>query len=123
VRQDGHVTDKNEHPLIEQYYAAMVSGDDVRLGALYADEALVIRFAGSVRGRNAITDFLRGVRAEHKPFELQAVTQVRATDDIVMWDALITTSVGVLQTTDVVVVDSDGLIDHHVLGNRGYWGR
>ena len=43
--------------------------------------------------------------------------------DIVMWDALITTGVGVLQTTDVVVVDDDGLIDHHVLGNRGYWGR
>lgn len=118
-------TTKNQpsHPLIERYYAAMASRDDEQLGALYADDALVIRFAGSVRGRESIIDFLRGVRAEHRPFELHSITRVRAAGDIVMWDALITTGVGVLQTTDVVVVDDDGLIDHHVLGNRGYWGR
>lgn len=111
------------HPLIDRYYAAMANSDADAIGALYADDALVIRFAGSVRGRASITDFLRGVRAEHRPFALHSVTRVRAVDDIVMWDALVTTDVGVLQTTDVVVLGDDGLIDHHVLGNRGYWGR
>lgn len=111
------------HPVIDRYYAAMTAGDDAAVSELYDADALVIRFAGSVRGREAIVDFLRGVRAEHGPFALHSVSRVRSVDDIVMWDAMITTDSGVLQTTDVMVLGDDGLVDHHVLGTRGYWGR
>lgn len=109
--------------IIERYYDAMNANDDDAVGALYADDALIIRFAGAVRGKEAIVDFLRGVRAEHRPFDLHQIERVRSKDDVIMWDAMVTTSSGVLQTTDVVVIDDDGLVDHHVLGTRGYWGR
>lgn len=115
--------DVTSHPLVDSYYEAMNANDDDAIGALYAEDALIIRFAGSVRGRVAIVDFLRGVRAEHQPFDLHQVDRIRAKDDIVMWDAMVTTDEGVLQTTDVMVVNEDGLVDHHVLGTRGYWGR
>ncbi|MEL6892573.1 MAG: nuclear transport factor 2 family protein [Actinomycetota bacterium] len=115
--------DTRGRELVDRYYELMTANDDDGVGALYAEDAMVIRFSGFVEGRSGIVDYLRGMRAEHRPFDLHSIDRVRAADDVVMWDALVTTDVGVLATTDVAVLDEDGLIERHILGNRGYWGR
>ena len=40
-----------------------------------------------------------------------------------MWDALLDSELGLLQTVDVVILDDDGLIWRHIPGFRGYWGQ
>ncbi len=40
-----------------------------------------------------------------------------------MWDALVDTDNGVLQTMHVVVFTDDGSIHRHIPGLRGYWGQ
>jgi hypothetical protein len=39
-----------------------------------------------------------------------------------MWDATVQTRAGLLQTTQIMYLDADGKIVHHVPGIRGYWG-
>ncbi len=107
--------------VIDRFYDAMGAADIVALRALYADEAQVVRFDGAADGIEEIVAFWTEVRARHAPYELHSVDQYIETDDVTMWDAMVTTDNGILQTTEVLVTEGDKIV-RHIPGIRGYWG-
>ena len=109
--------------LIDRYYATMAAGDVEALAELYSSDALVIRFDGTSTGIVEILEFLSKLHAEYGQYESHSLDQVTESGDVLMWDALVTTSNGVLQVTEVLVLDDDGKIRRHIPGFRGYWGK
>lgn len=67
-------------------------------------------------------DALADVRSRHQPYELHSIDQLAKVGDVVMWDAVVTTANGMLETTEVLVLDDAGKIERHIPGLRGYWG-
>jgi ketosteroid isomerase-like protein len=109
--------------LIDQYYATMAAGDVEALAAFYSLDALVIRFDGTSTGIAEILEFFTKMHAHYGQYELQSLDQVTESGDVLMWDALVTTSNGVVQVTEVLVLDEDGKIRRHMPGFRGVWGK
>ena len=101
----------------------MASGDEAALRALYDPDAVMIRFNGTTTGVDEIVGFLAATRTRHSPYELADIEQEIHAGDVVMWDAMVSTDDGMLQTTDVLVLGDDGRILRHIPGLRGYWGR
>ena len=90
---------------------------------LYSPDGEVVRYDGVASGRSEIDAYYRGYLAG-PPRPLAARDrQVRHAGDVLMWDGLLDSDVGVLQTIDVVILDDEGLIRRHIPGFRGYWGR
>ena len=108
--------------LINRFYAALAANDIAALVELYSPDARVIRFNGTSKGAAEIADHFAEMRTEHEPYALQSIDQVTMSGDVLMWDALVNTSKGVLETVEVLVLDGDGKIRRHVPGLLGYWG-
>jgi hypothetical protein len=108
--------------LIDRYYSTLAAGNIEALAEFYSPDALVIRFDGTSTGMLEILDFFSKMYAEHGQYVLQSLDQVTESGDVLMWDALVTTSNGVVQVTEVLVLDDDGKIRRHIPGFRGYWG-
>ena len=109
--------------LAERFYRFMAASPDVdALAGLYASDALVIRFDGASAGLDEISTFLADVRSRHQPYELHSIDQVARVGDVVMWDAVVNTANGMLETTEVLVLNEAGKIKRHIPGLRGYWG-
>ena len=108
--------------LINRFYAALAANDIPALVELYSPDARVIRFNSTSKGAAEIADHFAEMRAEHEPYILQSLDQMTTSGDVVMWDALVNTSKGVLETVEVLVLDADGKIRRHVPGLLGYWG-
>ena len=108
--------------LIDRFYDAMASGDPVGLAELYAADALMIRFDGTSEGVEAIVTFLSNVGRRHRSYVLESIEQVTQAGDVVLWDAMVKTADGTLQTTDVVIINASGKVTRHIPGVRGYWG-
>ncbi len=108
--------------LIDRYYSTLGAGNVEALAELYSPDALVIRFDSTSTGTSEILEFFSKMHAEHGRYELHSLDQVTEAGDVLMWDALVTTSKGVVQTTEVLVLDDDGKIRRHIPGFRGYWG-
>jgi len=109
--------------LIDRYYATMAAGDVEALAAFYSPDALVIRFDGTSAGIAEILEFFTKMHAHYGQYELHSLDQVTESGDVLMWDALVTTSNGVVQATEVLVLDDNGKIRRHIPGFRGYWGK
>ena len=108
---------------VDRYYDLIATGDVQRLAMLYADGAEIIRYDGVAshtrRDRRLLPlDDGTPPRREAAPGRPAAAGQ-----DVLMWDALLDSDEGVLQTVDVMVLDDDGRITRHIPGFRGYWGR
>ena len=113
----------NGRELVETYYSLIAEPTDLDgLRQLYAADALVIRFNGTSTGLDEIAEFLTEVATRNEPYELRSIDQFTQVGDVVMWDGLIDTSKGVLETTEVMVLDDAGKIKRHIPGIRGYWG-
>ncbi len=108
--------------MIDGFYRCMAGDDTAGLIDLYAPDALVIRFNGTSSGAAEIADFFADERRQHGEYKLRSVDQVIQSGDVLMWDALVDTSQGILETTEVLVLDGAGKIRRHVPGIRGYWG-
>ena len=108
--------------LIDRFYRCMAMGDERGLAELYAPDAAMIRFDGTSEGVSEIIAFLSTVRERHQKYELEAIDQVTQAEDVLMWDAMVRTTDGLLQTTEVLVLDKAGKIVRHIPGMRGYWG-
>jgi hypothetical protein len=109
--------------LIDRYYATLAAGNVEALAEFYSSDALVIRFDGTSTGMAEILEFFSKMYAEHGQYELHSLDQVTESGDVLMWDALVTTSKGIVQVTEVLVLDDDGKIRRHIPGFRGYWGK
>ncbi len=109
--------------LLERFYQLMASPPGVdAVAEFYAPDAAVIRFDGTSSGLEAISSFLTEVHSRHEPYRLQSVDQLTRAGDVVMWDAVVETSNGMLDTVEVFVLDDTGKIKRHIPGVLGYWG-
>lgn len=108
--------------LVRRWYQHVADDDVEQLASMYREDAQVIRFDGTSTGQAEIIDFLSSARRRHDPYVLRSVDQFTQSGDIVMWDASVETNAGVMQTTEILVLDGDGKIERHIPGIRGYWG-
>ena len=113
----------NAPAIIDRFYELIQANDAQRLAMLYAPTAEIIRYDGVASGQREIEVYYRGYLAGRPGLKLRQIDKIRDSGDVLMWDALVDSDVGVLQTIDVVILDDDGLILTHIPGFRGYWGR
>lgn len=109
--------------LVDRYYELLGEGDVAGVTALYSVGAQVIRFGGVAATPAEITSYVEGFLDRNRNCSLRSIDQFRETDDVVMWDAMLATDDGMLQSTHVVVLDADGAIRRHVPSISGYWGK
>lgn len=105
-----------------RYYELINDGDLERLAMLYADDGEIIRYDGVADTPVTIADYYRRKLTEHPGLKLRQIDRIRRADDVLMWDALVDSDEGVLQTVEVMFLDEDGRIKRHIPGFRGYWG-
>lgn len=108
--------------LADRFGAAMEQGDLDALGAMYADDAMVVTYSRLAVGADQIRDLHSKSLASHGQYKVLSIDQFREAGDLVMWDSTVETAVGLLQTTHLMMLNPEGLIRHHVPGIRGYWG-
>lgn len=106
----------------DRYYALIAAGDVRRLAMLYADGGEIVRYNGVADTPEAIADYYRTKLDEYPGLKLRQIDQIRRSDDVLMWDALVDSDAGVLQTVEVMILDDDGRIRRHIPGFRGFWG-
>ena len=109
--------------LINRLTAALADRDIEGAVALYAPDAELVRYEGVARGTDEIRAFLVGFLTTYEQFSLVSLDNVVRTDDTIVWASSNDTGAGILQTTNVVVLDAEGRIVRHVPLMRGYWGR
>lgn len=108
---------------LDRFYSLLGDGDVDGVVGLYADDGEIIRYDGVADTPEEIGDYFRRYLGRHPGFTLRSIDQLREEDDVLMWDALVDTDNGVLQTVHVVVFTDDGSIHRHIPGLRGYWGQ
>ena len=113
----------NAPAIIDRFYELIKAHDAERLAMLYAPNAEIIRYDGVASGQREIEVYYRGYLAGHSGMVLRQLDKIRDSGDVLMWDALVDSDHGVMQTIDVVILDDDGRILTHIPGFRGYWGR
>ncbi len=109
--------------IVDRFYELIGAGDIDRLVMLYSPDGEVVRYDGVASGPLEIDAYYRGYLAGRPGLALREIVQVRHAGEVLMWDGLLDSDVGVLQTIDVVILDDEGLIRRHIPGFRGYWGR
>lgn len=107
---------------VDRFHELADAGDIAGLVALYEPDAEIVRYDGVAETPEAIEGFYQQHLAAHPGYALESVDQVRQADDVIMWDALVNTANGVLQSVHVIVLGESGLIRRHIPGMRGYWG-
>ena len=109
--------------IIERYYELITARDPQALAKLYADDAEIIRYDGVAWGTAEIEQYYRNYITVRPGMVLRQIDKVRDTGEVLMWDALVESDAGVMQTLEVFILDDEGLIRRHIPGVRGYWGR
>ena len=107
---------------VDQLYTAFGAADLDAIVALYADDAVLVRHDGRAHGPAEIRGFWERYLGNHKPYELDHIVAFRHEDDVVLWDAMVTTDAGKLLTYHVAILTADGRFTRHVPLIRGYWG-
>jgi hypothetical protein len=107
---------------VDRFYDLLAAGDVERISMLYADEAEIVRYDGVAKTPEEIQAYFRTYLEQRPGLQLQRIDQLRRADDVLLWDALLDSDDGVLQTVEVMILDEDGRITRHIPGFRGYWG-
>ncbi len=121
VTYDGAMSTK--HAFVERFYELLAVGDIDGVLALYEPDGEIIRYDGVADTPEQIADYFRDFLARNPGLALRSVDQLREADDVLMWDALVETEHGLLQTVHVIVFGDDGAVRRHIPGLRGYWGQ
>lgn len=108
--------------LVDRYGELMSEGDVDALAELYAADAKLVLFNRVMSGKQEIRQFLARRLDSHGGYHVVSVDQFQDAGDVVIWEANVEVEIGFLQTTHVIVLNSEGLIQHHIPGIRGYWG-
>jgi ketosteroid isomerase-like protein len=109
--------------VVDQYLKALADRDVDRALGFYADHAVIVSFEGVAEGAEQIRSFLAGFIGAYDRYDLVSIDQLRAAHDLIVWEATMETGAGLMQVTNVVTLDDDGLILRHVRSVRGYWGK
>ena len=107
---------------VDRYYELLAAGDVDRLAMLYADEAEIVRYDGVARTPGEIHSYFGDYLGKRPGLKLRQIDQLRRAEDVLLWDAMLDSDAGVLQTVEVMILDEDGRIRRHIPGFRGYWG-
>ncbi len=108
--------------LVDRFGELMSDGDVDALAELYAADAKLVLFNRVMSGKEEIRQFLARRLDSHGSYKVVSVDQFQDAGDVVIWEANVEVEIGFLQTTHVVFLNAEGLIQHHVPGIRGYWG-
>ncbi len=114
---------RTAHELVEQILKLRSDRRVAELVDLYSPDAIIVRHEGVASGLPEIRSFLSGFLTAHGRFDLISIDALSECDDVILFDATVETGIGLLQVTEVIVVDDTGLIRRHVPGLRGYWGQ
>jgi hypothetical protein len=114
---------ENVPAIIDRLYELIKAGDIDRLAMLYSSEGEIVRYDGVASSPPEIRQYYRAYLGNRPGLRLRAIDKLLTTGNLVMWDALLDSDDGILQTIDVVILDDEGLIHRHIPGFRGYWGR
>jgi hypothetical protein len=109
--------------LIDRFYALLGAGDVEGVAALYGEGAAIVRYDGVAASRAAIVTYFEGFLRRHGECSLRSIDRFRESDDVLMWDAMLDTDDGVLQSAHVMVLDTRRAIRRHVPDIRGSWGK
>jgi hypothetical protein len=109
--------------LVEQILKLRSDRRVADLADLYSPDAVIARHEGAARGTAEIRLFLSGFLTAHGRFDLVSIDALSECDDLIIFDATVENSVGLLQIAEVIVLDATGLIRRHVPGLSGYWGQ
>lgn len=107
---------------VDRYYELLAAGDVERLAMLYADEAEIVRYDGVAKTGDEIRAYFHEYLDQRPGLKLRQIDQLRRAEDVLLWDAMLDSDGGVLQTVEVMILDDDGRIRRHIPGFRGYWG-
>ena len=108
--------------LVDRYGELMSEGDVDALAELYAADAKLVLFNRGMSGRQEIRQFLARRLESHGGYRVVSMDQFQDAGDVVIWEATVEVEIGFLQTTHVVILNDEGLIQRHIPGIRGYWG-
>jgi len=108
---------------LDRFYTLLGSDDVEGVVELFADDGEVIRYDGVADTSDEIAKYFRGHLDRHPGFALLSFDEVLEVDDVLMWNALVDTDNGILQTVHVVVFTEDGSVHRLIPGHRGYWGK
>ena len=107
--------------LIHRYLNGLFEGRPGDVVGLYGTGARVIRYEGVARDEDILL-FLELLVQSRQGGNLVSIDRLVTTVHTISWDATIQTTEGPIQTSDVFILSSDGLISQHVPRLLGYWG-
>lgn len=108
--------------VVGNLFEALAARDLDAIVALYAPDADVVRYEGAAAGADEIRTFYSRYLDNHGQYALDQIVQFANVDDVVIWDAMVSTDHGKLLTYDVAILDDAGAIVRHIPTIRGYWG-
>jgi len=108
--------------IVTRYYELLEIGEAEHVAMLYTADAEIVRYDGCASTPEQVVQYFRQHLAAYPGLQLKSIEQVRLADDVLMWDAMLDSELGLLQTVDVAILDNDGLIRRHIPGLRGFWG-
>ncbi len=109
--------------LVDQYLEALAAGELEAVVGLYSDDARIVSFEGVAEGPEQIRALISEFLSPYDRFDLVSIDQLQATSDLITWDATMETGAGLMQVTNVIVLDGEGKIVRHVPSIRGFWGK
>lgn len=108
---------------VDAYYASLTNRDLDAMAALYGDDAEIVRYDGVAATPDEIRGYHNAYLARNGSIRLEQVDQLREADDVLIFDALVHTDLGLLQAVHVIMFDSNGKVRRHIPGMRGFWGK
>ena len=95
--------------------AALTRGDLDALAAQYSDDAVLVSFDFTVRGRDAIRAHMQGYLQMLGSFALLSTDKWAETDDSIFFEATVRTNLGQARVYDVFMLRG-GKATHHFTG-------
>ena len=93
---------------VDRFYELLGRRDVDGVVGLYGPGAEIVRYDGVAATPADIRGYFTRLLEQHPGFTLRQIVEFRDADDVLMWDALIDTDNGILQTVHVVILDEHG---------------
>ena len=99
----------------DRQIAALEAQDMDALMAQYDNDATLIGFDFTIKGKEAIREHMKRYLASLGTLRLQSTDKFTETEDSIFFEATITTSIGIAHVYDVFIL-RDGKATHHFTG-------
>lgn len=109
------MTDMPDNAFYRRQISCLEAGDLDALMAQYRDDAVLVTFGTTVRGRAALRDYFVGYLAGLGSLRLLSTEKFAADDDALLFEATAATAHGVARVYDAFAL-RDGRATHHFAG-------